>query len=77
MIHLTVGCYADGSRKTNGVKSENLAEHIQYNLIFRPGRALFVDGFCLHEGYLDKGRCAEIEAELKGKTADRDTAPYV
>ena len=77
MIHHTAGYYGDGSRKTNGVKSENLAKHIQYNLIMRPGRAFFVDGICIHTGYLASERCKEIERELSGIKANKDTAPYV
>ncbi len=77
MIHHTAGYYANGSSKTNGVKSENLAGHIQYNLRYRPGRAFFVDGVCLHHGYLDQERCEEIESELSDVKANRDTAPYI
>ncbi len=36
MIHHTVGVYNDGSRKENGVSSENIASHIWYNLGMRP-----------------------------------------
>ena len=50
MIHTTIGVYPDGSRKVNGVSSENLADHIQYNIRFRPGRAFFVDGKCIYRG---------------------------
>jgi len=50
MIHLTIGVYPNGERKTNAVKCENLASHIWYNLHFRPGRALVVDGHCIHKG---------------------------
>ena len=78
MIHHTVGVYNDGSRKTNGVTSENLAGHIKYNLTLRPGRAFFVDGYCLNEGYLSHARCKEIEKELQEAAfrPPRDTAPY-
>jgi hypothetical protein len=76
MIHHTAGYYANGSRKTNGVESSGLAEHIKYNLDMRPGRAFFVDGKCHNQGYLTQERCDEIELELKGVTAEKDTAPY-
>lgn len=32
MIHTTVGFYPNGSWKSNGVPSEDLAEHIAYNI---------------------------------------------
>jgi hypothetical protein len=77
MIHFTAGYYGDGSRKVNGVPSKNLASHIWYNLVMRPGRAFFVDGVCLNEGYLTRERCAEIEKELATEAGpDEDTAPY-
>jgi len=78
MIHHTMGVYNDGSRKHNGVASEDLASHIWYNLNLRPGRALFVDGFCLNEGYLSKERCEAIESELKAKPVimQKCTVPY-
>lgn len=78
MIHHTVGVYSDGSRKWNGVTSENIAGHIYYNLNMRPGRAFFVDGLCLNKGYLTPERCKEIEKELQDAAfrPTRDTAPY-
>ncbi len=77
MLHTTIGVYNNGDRKVNGVPSENLAGHIQYNLHFRPGRALFVDGKCLHRGYLDRERCDALEEELVAIKATKDTQPYV
>jgi hypothetical protein len=77
MIHHTVGVYANGSKKQNGVKIENLADHIKYNMVYRPGRALFVDSVCLNEGYLSKEECALISKGLKGEKVDKDTAPYI
>ncbi len=76
MIHHTRGVYADGSFKDNGVKSENLQDHIAYNKQFRPGRALFVDGKCVHHGYLDAKECEKIERTIEGIRMGRDTAPY-
>jgi hypothetical protein len=75
-IHHTAGYYSNGDAKINGVKSENLDEHIEYNLNWRPGRAFFVDGKCLNQGNLSKERCNEIEKELQAATMNKDTAPY-
>lgn len=75
-IHHTAGFYANGDHKSNGVKSENLKDHIEYNVSWRPGRALFVDGKCVHQGYLSQDKCDEIEKKLEGATMDKDTAPY-
>ena len=77
MIHTTIGVYLDGSKKVNGVTSERLADHIRYNLDFRPGRALFVDGICLHRGGLDSVRCDTLERGVKAITRQIDTSPYV
>lgn len=78
MIHHTRGVYPNGDYKDNGVSSENLGEHIYFNIRCRPGRALFLDGFCIYEG------CGGVSEELivkhmemlEGVTADKDTAPY-
>lgn len=76
-IHLTVGVYNDDSYKTNGVSDEHLESHIDYNLRSRPGRALFVDGECLNEGYLSKERCDEWAKKIKSwPVPTRCTAPY-
>jgi hypothetical protein len=78
MTHLTVGVYNNDTCKTNGVSSENLADHIQYNTKFRFGRALFVDGKCVHRGYLSEGRCNDWEEKIKTfRLPEKDTAPYV
>ena len=77
MIHTTVGVYNNDSQKTNGVKSEDLAGHIWYNLNLRPGRAFFVDGYCLNKGYLDDERIEKLKEELKLIKVDKCTAPYV
>ena len=63
-LHHTMGVYANGDRKHNAVKPEHLADHIQYNLEWRPGRAFFVDGVCKNLGYLTQETCDAIETEL-------------
>lgn len=77
MIHHTVGVYANGSMKTNGVAEEHLKDHIQYNLNYRPGRALFVDGVCIYEGACSKETLAKAADLIKTFEAPtRCTAPY-
>lgn len=51
-LHSTVGVYSDNSFKTNAVNPEDLENHINYNLAYRPGRALFVDGACHYRASL-------------------------
>lgn len=77
IIH-TMGVYANGNRKHNGVDPKFLDNHIEYNLTYRPGRAFFVDGKCLNRGYLSKEHCEEIERELAANPVvmTRDTQPY-
>lgn len=79
MIHTTIGVYANGSRKMNGVPSKDLARHIWYNLKARPGRAFFVDGICLNNGYLKQEEIDRLEKEFEANpiVMDKDTAPYV
>lgn len=75
-IHTTIGVYNNGDMKINGVTSKYLQTHIQYNKDTRPGRALFVDGKCVHSGYLDEARVKELEKQLKDIKVTKDTAPY-
>lgn len=77
-IHLTVGVYNNDDHVRNGVDEAHLHSHIQYNINNRPGRALFVDGKCVHQGYLDKERCDAWERKINDEftVPDRCTAPY-
>ncbi|MEA8858828.1 hypothetical protein [Citrobacter freundii] len=77
-IHLTVGVYNNDDHVRNGVDEEHLQSHIKYNKDFRPGRALFVDGKCVHHGYLEKERCDAWEKKISDEftVPDRCTAPY-
>lgn len=77
-IHHTMGVYANGDRVNNGVMTEHLDDHITYNRAMRPGRALFVDGRCVHRGYIPQETCDAIERDLAAnpKTMTRCTAPY-
>lgn len=70
------GVYNNGDKVFNGVYEEDLPFHIQYNKDFRFGRALFVEGKCVHKGYLTQERCDAIEVEIKDKKLDKNTRPY-
>lgn len=91
MIHTTIGVYPNGSYKTNGVSSENLATHIWYNMRLRPGRSLYVDGVLIYRGIGISDELVElwgketaaahhVDHKPKGKAATikltKDTAPY-
>ena len=77
-IHSTVGVYPNGDRKCNAVTHENILGHIHYNLSYRPGRALFVDGFCFCRGSLSWEQCKKIEKDLQEnpRYPVKDSAPY-
>jgi hypothetical protein len=51
------------------VHGDDLDAHIEYNLMYRPGRAFFVDGRCLNRGYLSDDECKEISNELTALVA--------
>lgn len=53
-IHVTIGVYANGETKYNGVDADDLMSHIAYNKKMRFGRALIVDGECVYEGVVSK-----------------------
>ena len=78
MIHTTIGVYSDGSFKVNGVKSEDLINHIDYNKTFRFGRALIIDGKIEYQGYLSKEDLEKIikEKNLANIKITSCTAPY-
>lgn len=63
--HHTVGVYNNDSFKENCVPSSELQQHVDYNTSSRPGRALFVDGKCVHRGYLSEERAAEWEIKIR------------
>lgn len=63
--HLTVGVYKNGDFKTNCVPDFELEGHIKYNTEMRWGRGLFVDGKCVHAGYLNEEEVAHWEEKCK------------
>lgn len=75
---VTVGVYANQSYKVNVVAPEDLIDHIEYNKTFRCGRALFVDGICLHPGYLNKEEIKKWERQIEKMTLSKKmvTQPY-
>ena len=75
-IYHTHGVYKSLQFKDNGVPGRYLAEHIEYNIVMRFGRALFVDSVCFNKGYLSEQECQEQAQKLVGIKASRDTQPY-
>lgn len=43
---------------------EEMNNWVEYNKLYRPGCALFVNGECKQVGYLSMSRCIEIAKEL-------------
>lgn len=78
-IHWCVGIYSSLEEIHNGVLDIHLDDHVKYNKLYRPGRALFVDGKCVYSGYLKKDDCIRIENELLKKSIqfDKPTIPYL
>jgi len=66
-IHTTIGVYNNDQYVMNGVLPEYLEAHIEYNIENRGGRALFVDGICVHRGYLDYDRVQAWEMKIKNQ----------
>lgn len=77
-MHVTVGIYNNNEYKYNIVEDEDLEKHIEYNKTFRFGRALFVDGKCVHKGYLSDERIKEWEKRISEMEFDMShpTIPY-
>ncbi|MGL5394790.1 MAG: hypothetical protein ACRDBQ_05875 [Shewanella sp.] len=77
-IHTTIGLYRNGDYVVNGVMDEHLDAHIGYNIKCRGGRALFVDGKCVHTGYMTQDECEDFISGEAGKIVmDKCTAPYI
>lgn len=49
-IYTTIGVYANGNQKSNGVVETHLPIHIAYNIRMRFGRALIINGICVYPG---------------------------
>ncbi len=77
-VFSTIGVYISKERKYNGVARDDLKAHVQYNLDMRWGRALFVEGVCVNQGYLDNSNTSRLEKEFEEKphVPERVTAPY-
>lgn len=80
-LHLCVGFYENGEFKTNTIPGKKLADNIEYNRLFRPGRYYYVDGEYMCGGITDdlKAKIAEHKAVMKEwnlQPADHDTSPY-
>jgi len=74
MNHISIGVYANGSHVVNVVKDGHISEHIEYNKLFRFGRALFINGECLNQGYLKDGEVKKWEDKIKGMNIDSSIA---
>lgn len=74
MNHVTIGLYANESYVINVVHPAHLDYHIEYNKVMRFGRALFVDGKCVHQGYLSAYKVAEWENKIKDILKGVDTS---
>lgn len=72
--HVTVGVYSNHTHVTNIVRPEDLVGHIEYNRVMRFGRALFVDGVCVHKGYLNEKDIAEWTKIIAGMTFNKMVA---
>jgi len=74
MNHISVGVYANGNHVVNIVKDEHISDHIEFNKRFRPGRALFVDGKCLNQGYLHDEVIIKWKDKIKVMNIDSSIA---
>lgn len=77
-MHVTVGVYKNNDYKYNIVRDEDLENHIEYNKIFRFGRGLFLDGKCIHKGYLSDEQVKIWESKISSMefNMNTNTRPY-
>jgi len=79
VIHTTIRLYANGQYIINGVSSEHLEDHIEYNKTYRWGCSLFVDGKCVFNGYQSNKEIKRFETKIKGDSysmQNKCTVPY-
>lgn len=76
--HICIGVYSSGDYKVNIVEDAHLESNVEYNRVFRPGRAYFVDGVCVQKGYLNDLAIDEWADKIKTFNIDssRSTVPY-
>ena len=73
----TVGVYHNDSFwKQNCVAREHIVSHIWYNLTYRWGRSLFIDGMCVYPGALDRNKIPMWQNRLKDWKMPPHTLPY-
>lgn len=70
MNHVTIGVYNSDEYKINIVKPEHLKGHVEYNMSWRWGRALFVDGVCVYNGYLSEEDIVEWTKKISEMNID-------
>lgn len=77
-MHVTVGVYKNNEYKYNIVLDRDLEKHIEYNKTFRFGRALFVDGKCVNQGYLSDEQIEDWTRRISEMRFDMShpTIPY-
>lgn len=76
LVYPSIGVYNNHERVYNGVASEHIVHHIRYNLCYRPGRALFVNGVCINKGYLSETECENMINELQTNPYTPTEASY-
>jgi hypothetical protein len=75
--HISIGVYASGSHVVNIVRPEDLKGHIDYNKVMRFGRALFIDGQCFNEGYLNKDEVEKWKETIATMKTDSSVSSKV
>jgi hypothetical protein len=56
--------YNNGDENRSVVYGFDLFEEISYNIAFRFGCALFIDGICVYDGYLSDERCETLQLKF-------------
>lgn len=66
-LHNSVRVYNSDNFVVNAVKHDDIKSHINYNVTYRFGCALFIDGVCVYSGYLQSQpeRIKEWEDKLQ------------
>ena len=71
--HVTVGVYPNDSCYINVVRPQHLHSHVNYNVEYRTGRALFIDGKCVIKSHLSDEKVKEWEERISLMDIDSST----
>lgn len=77
-MHIITRVYNDGSRhQTKPLPASDAIRVMKYNMLYRPGCAVFLDDVCVAAGYLSWDRVSAIAEELTEEIYEKRPAIHI